>query len=168
LAAKSKSHPKVRRAWQNAGYFAAQVHADARVLTSGPSSGRIAVTVQLDEGPQYRLEEIRFRNNVCIPNAKALRDLFPIKDGDIFSRDAIENGMRDLHRAYGEYGFISLSAVPAIQIHEEQMTVSLDIDLDEGRQFLISRVDVVGVDETALESLRRERMLATGTNPQAG
>ena len=97
-----------------------------------------------------------------LTNVKALRDLFPIKDGDVLTRDAIELGMRDLHRVYGEYGYIDLSSVPTTRIHEERATVSFDIDLDEGKQFYISRVDVVGLDEVAFGNLK------TGNDPQAG
>ena len=97
-----------------------------------------------------------------LTNVKALRDLFPIKDGDVLTHDAIELGMRDLHRVYGEYGYIDLSSVPTTRIHEERATVSFDIDLDEGKQFYISRVDVVGLDEAAFENLKREMILKPG------
>jgi len=158
----SEVSDRVKRAWQNAGYFAVQAHAETHVLTSGPSSERVAVIVQIDEGQQYRLEEIRFRNNKAITNVTQLRNHFSIKDGDIFNRDAIEEGLQNLHRAYGEYGYINLSSVPTTQIHEEQRTVSLDIDLDEGKQFYIGRVDVVGLDEAAFENVKREMTLMPG------
>jgi outer membrane protein insertion porin family len=87
-------------------------------------------------------------------NVKALRDLFPIKDGDLLTRDATN--------WEGEYGCIDLSAVPTMRIHEERATVSFDIDLDEGKQFYISRVDVVGLDEVAFENLKREMILKPG------
>jgi TonB family protein len=153
---------RVQRAWQNSGYFKAQVHTDTSLLTSGPKSQRIAATVHVDEGEQYRLEGIRFRNNRAISNTAALRALFPIKDGDVYNRDAIERGMRDLRRAYGEYGYANLSTVPITRVHEDRQTVSLNIDLDEGKQFFVSRVDVVGLDEPAFENLRREILLKPG------
>ena len=105
----------------------AQEHAEARVLTSSPSTEQIAITVQIDEGQQYRLEGIRFRNNKVLTNVNALRDLFPIKDGDVLNRDSIEKGMLDLHRVYGEYGYINLASVPTTQIHQEQSTVTLSV-----------------------------------------
>jgi len=153
---------RVRLAWQNSGYFTAQVHTDTRLLTSSPISERIAATVHVNEGQQYRLAGIRFQNNRALTNVKALRDLFPVKDGDILIREPIEQGMRDLHRLYGEYGYINLVSVPTTRIDEEKATVSLDIDLDEGKQFYISRVDVVGLDEAAFENLRQEMFLKPG------
>ena len=158
----TKVSERLRRAWQNAGYFVAQANAQARVLTSSPSSERIAITAQIEEGQQYRLEEIRFRNNKEITNEKNLRDLFPIKDGDLLNRDSIETGMQNLHRAYGEYGYINLVSAFTTRIHQEPATVSFDIELDEGKQFYISRVDVVGLDEAAFENAKREMPLEPG------
>jgi TonB family protein len=158
----SEISERVQRAWHNAGYFAAQAHVEARVLTSSPSSEWIAITVQIEEGQQYRLEEIRFLNNKVLTNVNALRDLFPIKDGDLLNRDSIEKGLRDLHRVYGEYGYINLASVPITRIHQERSTVSFDIQLDEGKQFYISRVDVVGLDETAFQKVKPEMILKPG------
>jgi TonB family protein len=153
---------RAQRAWQNSGYFTAQAHTDTRLLTSGPGSERIAVTVHIDEGQQFRLEGIRFRNNRSISNVAVLRSLFLIKDGDVFSRDAIERGMQDLHRAYGEYGYINLSSVPKTRVDEEQQKVSVDIDLDESKQFYVSRIDVIGLDEPAFQSVVREMITKPG------
>ncbi len=91
-----------------------------------------------------------------------MRSLFLIKDGDVFSRDAIERGMHDLHRAYGEYGYINLSSVPKTRVDEEQQKVSVDIDLDESKQFYVSRIDVIGLDEPAFQSVVREMITKPG------
>ena len=76
----------VRQAWQDRGYFKAQVNGDSKVLTSNAVSSRIAVTAHVDEGEQYRLRGITFSGNKGITNTQALRDLFPIKDDDVFSQ----------------------------------------------------------------------------------
>jgi len=149
----SEISERVKRAWQDSGYFTAQAHTDTQLMTSSPAGERVAVTVHVYEGQQYRLEGIRFKNNRAISNIASLRALFPIKDGDIFDRDAIERGMQDLHRVYGEYGYINLSSAPAAQVHEDRQTVSLDIDLGEGKQFFISRIDTVGLDEAGFQNV---------------
>ena len=49
---------RTRTGWQDRGYFNVKVRGDARVLTSSPVSQQIALEVQVDEGPQYRLGKI--------------------------------------------------------------------------------------------------------------
>jgi len=144
---------RVRRAWQDRGYFKVQVRGDARMLTSNLASERIAVTVHVDEGQQYRLGEITFRNNRAITNVQALRDLFPLQDGDVFDRAAVSKGLDNLRLAYGELGYINFTSVPDTQFNEERQTISLDVDTDEGKQFYVSSVNVLGAPEHVLKDL---------------
>jgi outer membrane protein insertion porin family len=124
---------------------------DANLLTSNPASERIAVNVQVDEGEQYRLGEIRFRNNKAISNVGALRNLFPLKDGDIFSREKVAKGLDNLRLAYGELGYFNFTLIPDTRINDESRTISLDVDVDEGKQFYVSSISVLGLDDHVLK-----------------
>jgi outer membrane protein assembly factor BamA len=142
---------RVRAAWQDRGFFRVQARGEARMLTSRAGSERIVVAVQVDEGQQYRLEEIRFQNNRAISNVDALRNLFPLKDGDIFSREKIAKGLDNLRFAYRELGYINFTSVPETRINEESRTISLDVGVDEGKQFYISSINVLGLNDHVLE-----------------
>jgi outer membrane protein insertion porin family len=41
-----------------------------------------------------------------------LRHLFPIKDGDIISREKIGKGLENLRKVYGQFGYINFTSVP--------------------------------------------------------
>lgn len=153
---------RVKAAWQNAGYFRVQTHTDTQVLTAAPDSERIAVAVQIVEGPQYRLEAIRFKNNAAITNVQALRSLFKLKDGDVFDRTAVAEGLENLRRAYGEFGYVNLTSAPDAHFNEENQTISLDITLHEGRQFCIRRIDIIGLDESVFQSVVKELPIKPG------
>jgi outer membrane protein assembly factor BamA len=144
---------RVRAAWMNRGYFKVQVRCDARTLTSSPISQRIAVTILVDDGPQYRLGRITFKNNKAISNTRALRSLFPAADGDVFSREKIGKGLENLRKAYGEFGYLNFTSVPDTRFDEQQNLIYLDIDMDEGKQFYISSINVVGADAQVLNDL---------------
>lgn len=146
-AAASEVEERVRQAWQNHGYFKVRAHADAHVLSYGSGNDQIAVAVHIDEGRQYRLEEIRFRDNRAISNVYALRNLFPIKDGDVFDRAAIAKGLENLRLAYGEFGHVNFTVVPETQFNDERQTISLNIDMDEGKQFYVSSISLLGLDD---------------------
>jgi outer membrane protein assembly factor BamA len=75
---------RVKWEWQDRGYFKVQVQGNSKVLTSNPIAERISITVHVDEGQQYRLSEIAFKNNKAISDVKLLRGFFPIRDGGIF------------------------------------------------------------------------------------
>jgi hypothetical protein len=86
---------RVRAGWQDRGYFKVQVSGKAK-LSPGSHGRRIAIEVPVDEGMQYRLSEITFKNNKAISDTVGLRGLFPIKDCDIVSREKIAAGLENL------------------------------------------------------------------------
>ena len=146
---------RIRAAWQDRGHFKAIVTGDARVLTSSPVSARLAITARVDGGQAYSLGGITFKHNRAISNAAALRAWFPLKDGDLFNRGAIAQGLENLRSAYGDFGYINFSAVPETRFDDKKHLGYLDIDLDEGKQFSISNITFLGGDERVPAGLLR-------------
>jgi len=147
---------RVKAAWQNRGYFKADVSGEAKTLTSSPGSAQIALAVHVNEGSKYRLEKITFKNNAVIRDAAILRSLFPIKDGDVFDRDKIGHGLDKLQRAYRELGYINFTSVPDTRFDDEYKRVDLEVNLDEGKQFYISGISMVGSDEGVLRAASKD------------
>lgn len=152
----------VRQAWQDRGYFKVQVNGDSKVLTSNAVSSRIAVTAHVDEGEQYRLGGITFSGNKGITNTQVLRDLFRIKDGEVFSRTKFAEGLDNLKKAYETQGYINFTSVPNPSFDEDARTVSFEIDVDEGKQFTVSAINLIGVDENALDGASKDLYLNVG------
>ena len=148
-AVRDEALERARAGWQNLGYFKVQVRGESRVLTKSPASQRIVLSVHVDEGPQYRLKEITFKNNSVFTDTTMLRGLFLINDGDIFSRDKIAEGLEKLRQAYGELGYINFTSVPDTKYDDEDKLISSVIDIDEGRQFYVGSIKVFGLDEGA-------------------
>lgn len=137
----------------NKGYFKATVKASTQQLPDKEDIHRFVITLNIDAGPQYRLGHITFRNNRGITNGKALRGLFPIKDGDILKREALAKGLENLRYAYQEFGYLNFVAVPATTFDDEKKCGFLEIDVDEGKQFYVSSIDIVGADAKVLNDL---------------
>lgn len=152
---------RVKAGWQDHGYFKVEVSGDARTATKTESNPQIALFVHVDENAQYRLGGITFKNNRVIYSAR-LRDLFRIRNGDIFSREKIANGLENLRKAYGEFGYLNYTGVPSTTFDDEKKLAYLDVDVDEGKQFIVSDVKVEGLDETARQHLLKELALMPG------
>jgi outer membrane protein assembly factor BamA len=88
--------------------------------------------------------------------------LFPIEDGDIFSRQKIADGLDNLRKAYGQLGYVDFVAVPDAKTNDVTRLIYLRIDLDEGKQFYVSSVNIVGVDESARQALLKDFLLKSG------
>jgi len=152
---------RVRMAWQDRGFFQVEVNGDA-VLTSRGVDRGLALSAHIEEGPQYRLGGISFQHNNTITNVKALRALFPIEDGGIFSRSKVAEGLENLRKAYGEFGFINYTGVPNTKIDAEKHKIHVVVEIDEGKQFYVDGVQVVGLDDAGRRILLRESALRGG------
>jgi outer membrane protein assembly factor BamA len=153
---------QVRRALQEQGYFKVQVSGTTRILTSSPIETRAAVAFRVDEGKQYRLAGIMIRNNHAIRDAQRLRDLIPVKDGELFSRTAVEAGLEKLKDAYRQQGYINLTVVPETRVIEGENALWLDLDLDEGKMFVVSEISILGLDEQAQARTLQDFLLKRG------
>jgi hypothetical protein len=136
---------RVRAAYQNVGYFKVQVDGKAvRVPTD--SLGRYDIVVRvLSAGEQYRLGDLKIVNAVQFA-APQLGDLFPIQRGEIFSREKIAAGLEALRRLYGSQGYINYAGVPETELDDDNAVANLTINADEGKQFRLRSVEVLGVD----------------------
>ncbi|HLW89387.1 MAG TPA: POTRA domain-containing protein [Terriglobales bacterium] len=158
----SELEERVRRALQERGFFTPQVSDNTRVLTSSPIETQVAVAFHVVEGKQYHLAGIRIRNNHAIGDAQALRDLIPVKDGELFNRTHIEEGLERLKNAYSQQGYINFTVVPETKINEDDNSVWLELDLDEGKVFYVSNIDILGVDEQTEHRMLQDFLLKPG------
>jgi outer membrane protein insertion porin family len=164
---------RVRQAFRDKGYANAAVEQPKTQIrdegglnwfTFRPRKGkRIDIQMTIEEGGRYRLGTITFTGNKQITNVKALRATFPIKDGDWFSATLIGKGLDSLKKAYGSLGYINFGAVPTPHYDEQKKTVSWNIDIDEGKQFFVSRIEFQGNTITRDRVIRRELLLDEGS-----
>ena len=165
---------RVRAEFQNRGYFKVLVdepkteihdtgHTGFHIPLLQPGLGKsVDITMPIEEGERYRLGTITFKNNKAIPNSAALRSLFPMKDGEIFSREKVAKGLENLRKAYGEAGYINFTSVPDTKFDDEKKIVNLTIDVDEGKQFYVRRIEFQGNTTTRDKVIRREIALEEG------
>jgi outer membrane protein insertion porin family len=164
----------VREAEQNRGYFKANIgqpvtkirdtgHEGFHIplLQHGPGKA-MDITVPIEEGDQYRLGGITFKGNKFLNNNKALRSVFPMKDGDIFNRKLFAKGLENLKNAYASQGFINYTPIPVPTFDEQKKTISWEIEVDEGKQFYVRRIEFQGNTTTRDKVIRREVVLEEG------
>ncbi len=165
---------RVRAEYQNRGYFKVLVddpkteihdtgHTGPHIPFLQPGLGKsVDITMPIEEGDRYRLGTITFKNNKAISNNAALRSLFPMKDGEIFSREKVAKGLENLRKAYGEAGYINFTSVPDTKFDDEKKIVNLEVDVDEGKQFYVRRIEFQGNTTTRDKVIRREIALEEG------
>ena len=163
---------RVRQAYRDRGYFKAltaepQTHVrDAggiNPFTLHASTGkRVDILMPVEEGDRYKLGGITFKNNKMITNTRALRAQFNLKDGEYFNATLFSKGLEALRKAYGGQGYINMVASPTPRFDEAKKLIYLDIDIDEGKPFYVSRIEFTGNTITRDKVIRRELLLDEG------
>ncbi len=163
---------RVRQAFRDKGYYNAAIEepktqirdqGGLNLFTFRPNKGkRIDILMPVEEGARYRLGSISFTGNKAVNNPKALRATFAVKDGEWFNATLVGKGLENLKKAYGQLGYINFGAIPKPVFDEEKKTVSLEIDIDEGKPFYVSRIEFTGNTITRDKVIRRELMLDEG------
>src|SRR5205807_6210169 len=75
---------------------------------------------------------------------------------------SVRKGLESLRKAYGEFGFINFTPVPNTKIDDEKKLITLDIDIDEGKQYSVRRIEFQGNTTTRDKVIRRELAVEEG------
>jgi outer membrane protein insertion porin family len=164
---------RVRQAYRDRGYFMAETsEAQTHVRDAGglnwftlrPSTGkRIDIMMPVEEGDRYRLGGINFTGvDPQQWNVKGLRAVFTQKDGEYFNLTLFSKGLKELQKAFTSRGYVLMVANPVPRRDEAKKLVYWDIDVDQGKQFYVSRIEFSGNTVTRDKVIRRELLLQEG------
>jgi outer membrane protein insertion porin family len=125
------------------------------------SGKRVNIDVKLDEGSQYRVGPVYFTGNKVFTRDQLLR-VFGMREGEVFNGELIKKGFDNLKKIYGALGYINWTPIPRQDFEDEDKTVALTFDFDEGRQYWLRTLEFSGNTSTRDKVLRREVLLNEG------
>ncbi|MGM0543896.1 MAG: outer membrane protein assembly factor BamA [Pseudomonadota bacterium] len=124
-------------------------------VSIGADKSEIFITLNVDEGSQYRVGDVRFTGDLEIGEQEA-RDLLTVERGEIFSRQALNASTEALRQRLGAEGFAFADVQGSPDVADDGETVDLVIAVDPGRRAYVRRIEFVGNTTTDDEVLRRE------------
>jgi outer membrane protein insertion porin family len=168
----------VRGLYQDNGYFKVVVkdpvleNVDTTSFRMGvPIAGRthgkaVNITIPIEEGERYKMGTLKIvsadPDKALSLKVDALKSIFPLKQGDIFSAAKIRKAMQDYTKAYGQYGFIDFTAEPQFDIDDPARRIDITLRFNEEKQYYVRRIDFVGNTTTRDKVIRRELLLDEG------
>jgi outer membrane protein insertion porin family len=151
---------QLRKFYRNHGYYDFRIVNAMAELT--PDKNNFAITYTLDEGQKYRFGKLTVNTELKKLNGNVLRQLLPIRSGQQYQDDKIEQATDSLTFAAGAAGFAFVDVVPHYTPNRENHTVDVTFDVKEGPRVYVGRIDVVGNTRTLDYVIRRELMLTEG------
>jgi len=151
---------QLRKHYRNRGFY------DFRIINTvaelAPDKNSFVITYTLDEGPKYKFGTLKVETDLKKLNGAVLAQLLPIRQGQVYQDDKIEQATDALTFAAGAAGFAFVDVVPRYIPNRKTHTVDLTFQVKEGPRVYVQRIDVVGNTQTLDYVIRRELLVAEG------
>lgn len=127
----------------------------------GEGREEATVTLVVEEGPRYRLREVRVEGATAIP-ADELLAASPLQPGLPWRRPDVWRTLRDWRERYGRLGYLDVEIEPVETYDEEQPLVDVTWRVTEGGPKTVRDVLVRGNHGTRDDVVRRQVTLVPG------
>jgi outer membrane protein insertion porin family len=158
----------IRNLYYNKGYIQVQVDEPVirpkTVAKSGTTSmmkDELVVSINIKEGDQFKVGSITFKGNSILSDNELEKEI-KLKPGDIFSREVLRQDVNKILDRYDGLARPFANVVPLFNIDQERKTVAINIDIQEGGEVSIGRINIAGNTKTRDKVIRREMRLNEG------
>jgi outer membrane protein insertion porin family len=163
----------LRTFYRDQGYLDVQV---ARELAFNPNKTEATVTFIIDEGPRYRVGEIRIEGNTVFAPAELIGQL-KMTSGRHFTALEQRRDVATLETAYGQIGYLDATVRPKMIFTAPDAPPPADVDaaddapaawlilvynIVEGEQFRLGNVTIRGNTVTKDRVVRRQLVIFPG------
>jgi hypothetical protein len=140
-------------ALEDRGYFRADAHSTAKMLSEDADTQHVALSISVDTGLQYRVGDVGFRSaRADVPLAfseKRLRKCVLIRRGEVFDVSKLRRSFWLLKNLYGAAGWIDFTPTPQFKINDRTKRIDLLLQLDQERQYRVKGIQFLGNDPAA-------------------
>ena len=150
----------LRQHYGRNGYADFQVVSSVAELT--PDRKDFFVTFKVDEGIKYTVGDVRVKTTLAKLNNDILARFVPIKEGQVFNSEKIEDSVETITFATGSSGYAFVDVNPRLTRHEDTKTIDLTFEVNEGPRVYVERINIKGNVRTLDKIIRREVRLAEG------
>jgi outer membrane protein insertion porin family len=143
----------LRSFYQDQGFLDFRITSTQVSISSNKK--KIFITVHVDEGEVYTVDEINLRGKFVVPEEE-LVELVNIRSGDIFSRKEVEATSKAISDRLAAAGYTFANVNPVPDISKENRTVSFTFVVDPSKRVYVRRISIAGNVVTRDEVIRRE------------
>ena len=138
-----------------------QVKVGTPVLELSPDKRSLYITINIDEGEQYRLGKIDVRGDLLEPKEFFLSRV-SVHPGDVFNRSKLSDDLQKLTDLYKDRGYAYVNATPATPVDEKTRTVDVTFEIQKGELVYFERINIHGNSKTRDKVIRRELRIIEG------
>ncbi len=151
---------QLRKFYNNRGYADFRVVSAVAELT--PDQRDFFITFTVDEGVKYEFGDITVSTELDRLPESLLRSAVPIRTGEVFKGDLIEDSVDAMTYIAGTVGYANVDIRPVIERDPVNQRVNIRFEVNEGPRVFIERIDIVGNTRTVDSVIRREMRVGEG------
>jgi len=141
------------------GYIQARVESHDIVVDR--ENARVIITINVVEGPQYRVDEVKLTGVTLLPESEVRRQL-KFKPGDVFSRTSLRESVNAIADLYSTIGRASADITPRTEQLPAAAKVNVTMEIVEGPVVYVERINISGNLRSEDKILRREVPMVEG------
>ena len=141
-------------------------YADVRIVSAvgeyDPAKKGFVITMNIDEGGQYRIGTVDVVSNVHAIDPETLRSKLKLGTGSVYNADLVEKSVEAMTIEAAKRGYAFASVRPRGDRNFEAKTINLVFVVEEGTRAYIERINVIGNVRTRDYVIRREFDISEG------
>ena len=145
--------------YRDEGYIFAETSSNITVISgTGQINGEtpVSITAEIVEGEPLRTGTLTLSGNQRF-SVDEIRDQLGMKEGNLFTQVALEQGIERIQTLYSEHGYPKVEIEPKnIRLLPETGIINFELDIREGTQVRIGEVKVSGLKKTKTQVVLRE------------
>ncbi|MCB1081966.1 MAG: outer membrane protein assembly factor BamA, partial [Chlamydiia bacterium] len=142
---------------QNEGYADAQV--SIQVKESG--DGRLEIYISTNKGELYTYGTISISGNELLTDEQ-IEKVMIVHEGSTFSPEKLRDSIENIKDLYGKDGYIETDVNYSLHLSRTVPVYNVDLRINEGEQFKIGLIRVLGNVSTNKNVILRESLLVPG------
>ncbi len=119
------------------------------------------ITIALTEGGQFKIGKMDVSGEILNTKEEILKK-FDIKEGEIFSRTKVTEGLDAVRFLYGDEGYANVDVFPRNKLNEEDGTIDITVNIEKHEPVNIENIEISGNVRTRDKVIRREVEVAEG------
>ncbi len=143
---------RLRTFLRGQGYLDAQV---GRQIDFSPDGESAVITFLINEGPQYRLGELRIEGVELFPREQ-IELAMAVQPGGVMTQSQLAKSVDNLRELYGKLGYIDVTVDLDPVFRGDQPVTDLRVLIKEGRTYTVGKVIVRGNELTKTKVVLRE------------
>ena len=124
-------------------------------VSISPDRQHIFVTVNVAEGKQYKVKEVKLAGELVVPRDE-LRKLIAVEPGELYTEKSVTKTSEALRERLGEEGYAFANVNPVPDVDKDKQEVTLTFYLDPGKRAYVRHVNISGNYRTKDDVIRRE------------